>query len=159
MFRSKPTPAEQLATAVSQLSEGLFLVPNLVASEPQRGLSVVAEHVQRCGPAIIDTTRVMARHREQALLVAEELEEAAEALREHAQAAAPELTRMLARLQQAAAAVSADDSSHSSGGTTRGGARGSGRGTGSGHSAGGGGGGGGGRSPGAGATSRRDAGS
>ncbi|GIL93144.1 hypothetical protein Vretimale_19372, partial [Volvox reticuliferus] len=103
MFRAQPAPAEQLVTTVTQLSEGLLLVPQLLASEPQRGLLAVAEHVQRCGPNMIDTTRALARQGESAVLVAEELEEAVEAMSEHSKSAAPELARMVAQLRRATA--------------------------------------------------------
>ncbi|EFJ41194.1 hypothetical protein VOLCADRAFT_98855 [Volvox carteri f. nagariensis] len=83
MWGSRPAPAEQLATTGRNYVK--------LYSE---------EHVRRCGPAMSDTARAIARQGESAVQTAEELSEAVDALQEHSQVGAPALSRMLAQLRR-----------------------------------------------------------
>ncbi|KAG2454379.1 hypothetical protein HYH02_001402 [Chlamydomonas schloesseri] len=75
-----------------------MVVPELLNTDPQKGLVAVMEHVQKCVPAAAAATRVLARQADEAELVAEELQEVAAALQEHADAGAPAIARMNQRL-------------------------------------------------------------
>ncbi|KAG2487010.1 hypothetical protein HYH03_014381 [Edaphochlamys debaryana] len=105
MLRPRSSPADQLAKGTKQLSKAALVVPELIATEPRRGLVAVNEHVHRCVPAAARATRELSLQTEEATLLAEELEEAVSDMRHHPAAVGPALDRMRARLGLAAAAA------------------------------------------------------